>query len=36
VAPETAGGDPPPAPLLLAGLGAVVAVVIEALLVTPW
>ncbi|MEV8512517.1 hypothetical protein [Dactylosporangium sp. NPDC051484] len=36
VAPEVAGGDPPPAPLLLAGIGAVAAVVIEGLLVTPW
>jgi hypothetical protein len=36
VAPERQGGAPVPAPLLLAGLGAVVAVVIEAVLATPW
>ncbi|GAA2353729.1 hypothetical protein [Dactylosporangium salmoneum] len=36
VAPERPGGDPPPSPLLLVGIGAIVAVVIEALLITPW
>ncbi|MER7005545.1 hypothetical protein ABT297_21210 [Dactylosporangium sp. NPDC000555] len=36
VAPEVAGGDPPPTPLLLVGIGAVAAVVIEGLLITPW
>jgi methylthioxylose transferase len=36
VAPEVQGGDPPPTPALLAGAGAVVAIVVEALLVTPW
>jgi len=36
VAPERQGGPPAPAPLLLAGLGAVVAVVVEAVLATPW
>src|SRR3989440_1050560 len=36
VAPERQGGEPVPAPLLLAGVGALVAVVIEAVLATPW
>lgn len=36
VAPERQGGEAPPAPLLLAGAGAVVAVVLEAVLSTPW
>jgi hypothetical protein len=36
VAPERQAGPPVAAPLLLAGLGAVVAVVVEAVLVTPW
>jgi hypothetical protein len=36
VAPERQGGPPVPAPLLLAGVGALVAVVIEAVLATPW
>ncbi|GAA4246183.1 membrane protein [Dactylosporangium darangshiense] len=36
VAPERPAGDPPPAPLLLVGLGALVAVLVEGALVTPW
>jgi hypothetical protein len=36
VAPERQGGAPVPAPLLLAGVGALVAIVIEAVLATPW
>jgi hypothetical protein len=36
VAPERQAGPPVAAPLLLAGLGAVVAVVIEAVLASPW
>jgi hypothetical protein len=36
VAPERQAGPPVPAPLLLTGLGAVVAVVVEAVLATPW
>ncbi len=36
VAPEQQGGPPVPAPLLLAGVGALVAVAIEAVLATPW
>ena len=36
VAPERQGGQPVPAPLLLTGVGALVAVVIEAVLATPW
>jgi hypothetical protein len=36
VAPERQAGPAAPSPLLLAALGAVVAVVVEALLATPW
>lgn len=36
VAPERQAGPPVPAPLLLTGLGAVVAIVVEAVLATPW
>ncbi|OLB80140.1 MAG: hypothetical protein AUI14_07755 [Actinobacteria bacterium 13_2_20CM_2_71_6] len=36
VAPERQGGEPVPAPLLLTGVGALVAIVIEAVLATPW
>jgi hypothetical protein len=36
VAPERPEGPPVGAPLLLAGIGAVVAVVVEAVLATPW
>jgi hypothetical protein len=36
VAPERQAGPPVATPLLLAALGAVVAVVVEAVLVTPW
>jgi len=36
VAPERQGGPTPPAPLLLVAVGAVTAVVVEALLATPW
>lgn len=36
VAPERPAGPPVPSPLLLAGLGAVVAIVIEAVLATLW
>jgi hypothetical protein len=36
VAPERQGGPAPPAPLYLAGVGALTAVLIEALLHTPW
>jgi len=35
-APERQGGQPVPAPLLLAGIGALTAVGIEAVLATPW
>jgi hypothetical protein len=36
VAPERQGGTPVPSPLLLAGGGAVTAIVVEAVLATPW
>jgi len=36
VAPERQGGVPVPPPLLLAGVGALVAVIVEAVLATPW
>ncbi len=36
VAPEERGGPAPPAPLLLTGVGALTAVIIEAALLTPW
>jgi hypothetical protein len=36
VAPERQAGPPVPPPILLAGLGAVVAIVVEAALATPW
>src|SRR5581483_10702421 len=36
VAPERQGGEPVPPPLLLAGVGAIGAMVIEAVLATPW
>jgi hypothetical protein len=36
VAPERQGGELPPSPLLLAGAGAVIAIVIEAVLDSPW
>lgn len=36
VAPVRQAGPPPPAPLLLAGVGAVTAMVVEAVLATPW
>src|SRR2546421_705209 len=36
VAPERQGGEPVPAPLLLTAVGALVAIVIEAVLATPW
>jgi len=36
VAPESQGGEPVPAPLFLVGVGAVAAVVIQAVLATPW
>lgn len=36
VAPETQGGEPVPAPLLLVAGGALTAIVIEAILRTPW
>jgi hypothetical protein len=36
VAPTTQGGKIPPSPLLLVGVGAVTAIVIEAVLATPW
>jgi hypothetical protein len=36
VAPEQQAGPPVPAPLLLTALGALVAVVVEAVLATPW
>lgn len=36
VAPERPAGPPPPSPLLLVGIGAVVAVLIEGALITPW
>ncbi len=36
VAPERPGGDPVPAPLLLVGIGALSAMVLEAVLSTPW
>ncbi len=36
VAPEAQGGEPPPIPMLLVIGGVIVAVVIEAVLATPW
>jgi hypothetical protein len=36
IAPERPGGGPPPTPLVLVGLGAVAAVLIEGVLATPW
>lgn len=36
VAPEQRGGPIPPPPILLIGVGAVTAIVVEALLATPW
>ena len=36
VAPERQAGPPVPTPILLVGLGAAVAIVVEAVLVTPW
>jgi hypothetical protein len=36
VAPERQGGDPPPSPLLLVTVGAISAMIIEAVLLTPW
>ncbi|MEV4511979.1 hypothetical protein AB0K00_23810 [Dactylosporangium sp. NPDC049525] len=36
VAPEKPGGELPPTPLLLTAVGAVLAIVVEALLITPW
>jgi hypothetical protein len=36
VAPARPGGEPPAAPLWLAGAGAATAVVIEAVLASPW
>ncbi|GAA3269633.1 glycosyltransferase family 39 protein [Dactylosporangium vinaceum] len=36
VAPERPAGALPPAPLILVGLGAIAAMIIEAVLVTPW
>ncbi len=36
VAPERQGGDVPPSPVLLVGFGALTAVVVEAMLATPW
>jgi hypothetical protein len=36
VAPERQAGPPVPSPLVLAGVGAIVGVVIEACLMTPW
>ena len=36
VAPTTQGGPPPPSPLVLVGAGALTAIVIEAVLATPW
>jgi hypothetical protein len=36
VAPERQGGQPVPPPLLLVGVGALSAVIIEAVLATPW
>jgi hypothetical protein len=36
VAPERQGGEPVPPPLLLVGVGALSAIVIEAVLATPW
>jgi hypothetical protein len=36
VAPTTQGGQEPPSPLLLVAVGALTAVVIEAVLATPW
>ena len=36
VAPERRDGDLPPTPLLLAGVGAIFAIIVEALLITPW
>lgn len=36
IAPEEQGGDPVPSPLLLVAVGALTAIVIEAVLLTPW
>jgi hypothetical protein len=36
IAPTTQGGPAPPSPILLVGLGALTAVVIETVLATPW
>jgi hypothetical protein len=36
VAPTTQGGPAPPSPLVLVGAGALTAIVIEAVLATPW
>jgi hypothetical protein len=36
VAPERQGGEPPATPLLLVGVGSITAIVIEAVLATPW
>jgi methylthioxylose transferase len=36
VAPEKPGGELPPTPLLLTAVGAALAIVVEALLITPW
>jgi hypothetical protein len=35
-APEKRGGPPPPVPLLLTAVGALTAIVVEAVLATPW
>jgi hypothetical protein len=36
VAPDTQGGETPRSPLLLVGVGALTAIVVEAVLATPW
>ena len=36
VAPKTQGGEPAPTPLLLVGFGSLTAIVVEAVLATPW
>ncbi len=36
VAPQRQAGPPPPSPLLLVGVGALTAIVVEAVLATPW
>jgi hypothetical protein len=36
VAPEQRGGPVPPVPILLTAVGAITAIIVEAVLATPW